>query len=139
MDAMQPIEALINSNARLAVIETDEPDRVVEWLRKQFSLTGQASYVWTAQQGLQRLAIEHIVIPGTRHPLDVLEHIRTSQHFGVYLLRDFHAGISDPKVCARLEQQISEVGTARKLLLLLGTKHRLPTRLATRIEQITLI
>lgn len=139
MDEMQPIEALINSDARLAVIETNEHDRVVEWLRKLFSTTGRASYVWTAQHGLQRIAIEHILIPNTQRPLDVLEYILASRHFGIYILRDFQTGLSDPKVCARLEQLITDRGTARKLVLLLGTQHKLPTRLATRVEQITLI
>ncbi len=139
MDEMQPIEALINSDARLAVVETSEHDRVVEWLRKLFSTTGRASYVWTAQQGLQRIAIEHILIPSTQRPLAVLEHILASQHFGIYVLCDFHMGLSDPKVCAKLEQQIAGTGTVRKLVLLLGTHHNLPTRLASRVEQITLI
>ena len=136
---MQPIEALINSDTRLAVIETREHDRIVAWLRKLFSTTGRASYVWTAEHGLQRIAIEHIVIPCTQRPLDVLDYILASHHFGIYLLRDFQVALSDPKVCARLEQQTADAGTARKLVLLLGENHKLPTRLATRVEQITLV
>lgn len=139
MDEMQPIEALINSDTRLAVVDTSEHDRIIEWLRKLFSTTGRASYVWTTQHGLQRIAIEHILIPNTQRPSDVLEHILASQHFGIYLLLDFQAALSDPKVCARLEQQMTDTSTARKLILLLGKHHKLPTRLATRVEQITLI
>ncbi len=139
MDEMQPLEALINSDARLAVVETADPDRIIEWLRKMFSKTGRASYVWTAQDGLKRIAIEHILIPNTRRPLDVMEHILASQHFGIYLLHNFQAGLSIPNVCARLEQQITDTGSVRKLVLLLGVQHKLPTRLATRVEKITLI
>jgi len=139
MDEMQPIEALINSDTRLAVIETSEHDRIVEWLRKLFSATGRASYVWTAQQGLRRIAIEHILIPNTQRPLDVLEHILASHHFGIYLLRNFQAALSDLKVCTLLERQMTDTGAARKLILLLGEHHKLPTRLATHVEQITLI
>jgi hypothetical protein len=139
MDEMQPIEALIDSDTRLAVVETSEHNRIIEWLRKLFSTTGRASYVWTAQHGLQRIAIEHILIPNTLRPLDVLDHILTSHHFGIYLLRDFQAALSDPMVCARLERQMDDTGSAHKLVLLLGAHHKLPTRLATRVEQITLI
>jgi hypothetical protein len=139
MDEMQPIEALINSDTRLAVVDTSEHDRVAEWLRKLSTTTGRASYVWTADHGLRRIAIEHIPIPNTRRPLDVLEHILSSHHFGIYLLNDFQAGLSDPKVCARLEQQMNNTASARKLVLLLGAQHKLPTRLAARVEHITLI
>jgi hypothetical protein len=34
---------------------------------------------------------------------------------------------------------MTDTSTARKLILLLGKHHKLPTRLATRVEQITLI
>lgn len=139
MDDMQPIEALINSDTRLALVETGEHDRVVEWLRKLFSTTGRASYVWTAEHGLRRIAIEHILIPGTQRPLEVLEYILASHHYGIYLLRDFHAALSDPQICARLEQQMADTGSVRKLVLLLGEHLKLPTRLATRMDQITLI
>ncbi len=139
MDEMQPIRALINSDTRLAVVETGDHDRIIDWLRKMFTKTGQASYVWTAQDGLRRIAVEHILIPNTLRPLDAMEHILASQHFGIYLLHNFQVGLSIPNVCARLEQQITDTGSVRKLVLLLGTHHRLPTRLATRVAKITLI
>lgn len=139
MDEMQPIEALINSDTRLAVVETCEHDRIAEWLRKLFTKTGKASYIWTEEQGLKRIAIEHILIPNTKRPLDVMEHILSSNHFGIYLLRDFQAGLSDPKVCARLEKQITDTASIRKLVMLLGAHHKLPTRLVTRTEHITLV
>lgn len=139
MDEMQPIDALINSDTRLAAVETGSHDRIIEWLRKMFTKTGRASYIWTAQDGLRRIAVEHILIPNTLRPLDVMEHILASNHFGIYLLHNFQAGLSDPKVCARLEQQITDTGSTRKLVLLLGTRHQLPTRLATRVTKITLV
>lgn len=139
MDEMQPIEVLIASDTRLAVVDSANHERIVEWLRKQFSTTGRASYVWLAEAGLQRIAIEHIPIPGTKRPLDVLRYIQASHHFGIYLLRDFQTAISDPKVCERIEQLMADTGSARKLVLLLGTNHQLPARLAKRVEQLTLI
>ena len=139
MDEMQSIEALIDSDARLALVETSDSDRIIEWLRKLFSTTGRASYVWTAEQGLRRIAAEHILIPGTQRPSEVLRYILASHHFGIYLLCDFQAALSDPEVVARLEQQMADINAVRKLVLLLGVHYKLPTRLATRVEQTSFI
>lgn len=139
MDEMQAITSLINADTHLAVIETCEQERVVDWLRAQFNKTGKASYQWTAQDGLRRIATEHILIPQTTRPIDVLEHILTSHHFGIYLLCDFQAALKDSGVNDKLNRLIEGNGTTRKLVLLLGEHYKLPAALATRVEHITLI
>ncbi len=139
MDEMQPIETLINSDARLAVLETRATDDIIEWLRKPFTTTGRASYAWTSEHGLRRIAVEHIHIPGTQRPLDVLQYIQACHHFGIYLLCNFQTGLSDPKVCAELEQLLTDTGSVRKLVLLLGEHYKLPSRLTTRVETLTLV
>lgn len=139
MDEMQAITTLINTNAQLAVVETGEQERVVEWLRAQYNKTGKASYLWTTQRGLQRIATEHVPIPQTMRPADVLEHILTSHHFGIYLLCDFQSALKDSGVCDKLSRLIADDNKTRKLVLLLGENYKLPASLAKRIEHIALI
>ena len=139
MDEMQSITALINADTRLAVVETSEQARIIEWLRLQFNITGKASYQWTAQDSLRRIATEHIPIPQTARPIDVLEHILSSHHFGIYLLCDFQAALRDSAVIDKLVRLADDSGPVRKLVLLLGENYKLPAALAARVEHITLI
>lgn len=139
MDEMQAIAALINTTTRLAIVETRETERVVEWLRAQYNKTGKASYQWTAQKGLLRLATEHILIPQTMRPADVVAHILASHHFGIYLLCDFQKGLKDKGVSEQLNRLITDSATERKLVLLLGEDYKLPASLAPHADYIALI
>ena len=138
MDEMQPIDALIDSETRLAVVETADDERVIERFREWFNRTGMASYQWTARDGLRRIAVEHIPLPQTERPLDVLDHILASQHFGIYVLCDFQAALSDSRVIDKLARIVADPGPTRKLVLLLGATMRLPAALSSRAEHITL-
>lgn len=135
---LQALAALIDSPTRLAVIETAAPDVLVDWLRQQFKATGKASYVWTPQQGLQRISIEHIPIPQTDRPLEVLEHILASHHYGIYMLCDFQAALKERAVVDKLQHLANEIAAAHKLVLLIGTRYTLPTALTSGVARLSL-
>lgn len=135
---LQALTELIDSPARLAVIETAAPDKLVDWLRQQFKTTGKASYVWTPQQGLQRISIEHIPIPQTDRPLEVLAHILASHHYGIYVLRDFQGALKERAVLDKLQHLLTDPAAAHKLVVLVGTRYVLPAALTSGVARLAL-
>ena len=138
MSDMQAVAALIDSPTRLAVIETRAPQTLIDWLRQQLKTTGQASYVWTRLQGLQRISIEHIAIPQTDRPIEVLEHILSSHHYGIYVLCDFQTALRERVVLDKLQRLLTDTAVDSKLVLLLGEYYQLPAALTTGIARLAL-
>lgn len=138
MSDMQAVAALIDSPTRLAVIETHTPQALIDWLRQQLKTTGQASYVWTPRQGLQRISIEHIAIPQTDRPAEVLDHILSSHHYGIYVLCEFQTALRERVVLDKLQRLLSDPAVDNKLVLLLGEHYQLPPALATGAARLAL-
>ena len=130
MAQRQPIEQRVQADFRLIAIETTTPERVMEMFRSFSQRTGKAVYHWTAEEGMFRLGgFEHIIIPHTRHPADVLDYIASNNLYGVYLLRRVMAALED-KCCIAGLRRIAALqdGTSR-LVVLLDEKITLPPEL----------
>ncbi len=130
MARRQPIEQLGQADFRLIAIETTTPERVMEMFRSFSRRTGKAVYHWTAEEGMFRIGgFEHIIIPHTRRPTDVLDYIASNSLYGVYLLRGVMSALEDKRCIAGL-RRIAELrdGTPR-LMVLLDEKITLPPEL----------
>lgn len=130
MAQRQPIEQLVQADFRLIAIETTTPERVMEMFRSFSQRTGKAVYHWTAEEGMFRLGgFEHIIIPHTQRPVDVLDYIASNNLYGVYLLRGVNTVLDDKRTIAGL-RRIAELqdGTPR-LIVLLDEKIQMPEEL----------
>lgn len=136
MDDRQSLEQVINSDYRIAVLETSADEHFVALFKRLTLTTGRAVYDWNPEHGLYRLGIEHIFIPRTRTPADVLAYITSSRHYGIYLLRDFSEALGKPAVERQLSKLIEKQDGVRRLVFLLGGELKLPAVLAPHTARI---
>jgi hypothetical protein len=129
MAALKDFQHFLESNLRLVALESPHLQRIIDLFKKLTQQTGQAIYAWHADQGLYRLGIEHIIIPRTKKPQHAIEYIRSSRHFGVYLLNHFDAELQDASLSERLLSILSADQSALRLIIILDETVELPRAL----------
>jgi len=127
MNYLQQLEKVLETRYKLVTIETYDTDRVTDLLAEVSRFSNKAFYMCYPHQGLHRMGAAHITIPRTETPVDLLEHIDTTQHYGIYILRDFNHALEDPKAVQLLKKIGS--GNSRKLVILLSEFIDLPKEL----------
>lgn len=136
MDATNTLQRLIDSKYRVVALKTQETDRLLALFKRYSLTTGQAVYDWTPGSGLYRVGVEHIFIPQTRSPADVLAYITASRHYGIYLLRGFEPALAKPSIQKALCDLGGTGDNIRQLVLLIGEYPHLPEALRSRIPTI---
>jgi hypothetical protein len=132
MEEKQHLEQIIESDHRVAVLDTKDPLQAVTHFKRLTLTSGRAVYDWSAENGLYRLGIEHIFIPRTRVPVDVLAYITSSRHYGIYLLKSFDDALTKPAVERQLVKLIEKQDGVRRLVFLVGHNIRLPQSIASK-------
>ena len=89
MDPQRNLQLLVEGDRRVIVIGTCESRHVLDLFQRYSRLTGKAVYHWEPGQGLKRVGVDHIPIPKTERGCDALDYIRSSKHFGVYVMDQF--------------------------------------------------
>jgi hypothetical protein len=117
-------------------METPDQERLMTVFKRLTLTTGRAVYDWSPKDGLYRLGIEHIFIPRTRAPFDVLSYILSSRHYGVYLLRDFDEALGKPTVERHLTKLVEKDDGVRRLVFLMGQQVPAPASLWPHIARI---
>jgi hypothetical protein len=130
------LDQVIESDYRVAVLETGEADRLLSLFKRLTLTTGRAVYDWSPEHGLYRLGIEHIFIPRTRAPADALAYIASSRHYGIYLLRGFESALGKPSIQRQLTQLIEKSDGVRRLAILLGTRIQVPAALDENVARV---
>ena len=130
------LQRVIDSQYRVAVLKTQETDRLLALFKRYSLTTGQAVYDWTSRGGLYRIGAEHIFIPRTRTPGDVLAYIAASRHYSIYLLRGFEPALAKPSIQQALCRLCDTDDGIRRLVLLIGEYASLPAALQGRIATI---
>ena len=133
MDATRTLQKLIESDYRIAALDTPEADRVLGVFKRLTLTTGRAVYDWTPDSGLYRLGIEHIFIPRTRAPADVMAYVASSRHYGIYLLREFHEPLVRGSVQKSLLQVADNEDGVRRLVILMGQDLTIPEVLSGKV------
>lgn len=124
MNYLQQLENMLEMKHRLIAIETDDPDRVADLFTDLSRFSSKAFYLSQGFQGLHRVGAAHITIPRTQNATDLLEHIESVQHFGVYILRDFSSAMEEPEVIHLLKQILA--GDIEKVIVILGEYIEIP-------------
>lgn len=136
MDATRTLQRVIDSNYRIAALETGETERLLALFKRLTLTTGRAVYHWTADSGLYRLGVEHIFIPRTRAPSEVLSYINASRHYGIYLLQDFADALPKASVQRALHEIHARDDDVRRLVLVVGENIEIPEGLRGRTAMI---
>ena len=104
---LKDLKLLIKSQTPVIMIESHEEQRVVQLCKELSRELTLSLFKWTVTSGLRR--VEHGFTPQkfNSEPRELLQHIKTSSHAGIYLLLDFHPYLDDP-VNLRLIREIAQ-------------------------------
>ena len=84
-------------------------------------------YLAEPEQAMYRLGASHIGIPKTHSPDDLMEHIEATQHFGIYILRNYTEILDDEDL---VEDLISiATSDAHKIVVMVAEHISLPSQL----------
>lgn len=129
MDDALKLTQLLDSELSVAAVQGAEAQTLLGAFKRLSLTTGQAVYNWTPSNGLYRLGAEHILIPRTRQPVDVLSYVLSSRHYGVYLLHEMAEHLSKAPVQSLLKRIVAKDDGIRRLVLLLDEHVEIPAGL----------
>jgi hypothetical protein len=128
MEYLTQLEKILESGHRIITMETYEVDRVCDLLLELSRFSSKPFYLAKPEQAMYRLGASHIGIPKTHKPDDLMEHIEASQHFGIYILRDYTEILDDDD----LVEDLINIATSEvhKVVVIIAEHITLPTELA---------
>ena len=119
------LETLIRARYPIIYIVSWEEKRVEDALRAIASARGKKVYFWTITQGM-------VLNPNhrdnaTKDPIAALDFVIDSRDQALFVLKDFHAFISDVTLTRRLRDLTLALKTSYKTLIILAPTLRLPS------------
>jgi len=124
---LNPLEKILDSDYRIIAMESYEVDHVCELFLELSRLSKKPFYLAQPEQPLFRLGASHISIPKTKLPEDLMEHIESSQHFGIYILRSYTEILEDEDI---VEDLINiATGDTHKIVVMVAEHIKLPAQL----------
>lgn len=130
------LSRVIDSEFRIAALETGSPDRILDVFKRLTLTSGRAIYGWSPDNGLFRLGSERIFIPQTRSVGDAINYIAASRHYGIYVLKDMDQALQNPSVQRGLERLLQRDDGIRRLLIMMDRQINLPEKLAGQVVRI---
>lgn len=130
------LSRVIDSEYRIAALETKAPDRILDVFKRLTLTSGRAIYGWSPDNGLYRLGSERIFIPQTRSVGDAINYIAASRHYGIYVLKDMDRALQNSSVQRGLERLLQRDDGIRRLLVMMDTQINLPEKLAGKVVRI---
>ena len=116
---------LFTARYPLIYVVSSEEARVEEEMRK-IALAREIKLVaWSITRGFQQLAGTHKG-GDAKDPIKALEHIASAEGAGLFVLRDFHAFVGDPKVVRLLRDLSRDLRNTRKNVILLSSVMKIP-------------
>ena len=127
MEYLSQLEKMLESGHRIITMETYEVDRICDLLLELSRFSPKPYYLAQPEQPMYRLGASHIGIPRTKTPDDLMEHIEASQHFGVYIIRDYTEILDKEDL---VEDLINiATGDAHKVVVMVAEHIKLPEQL----------
>jgi ATP-dependent 26S proteasome regulatory subunit len=121
------LETLIRARYPIIYIISWEEKRVEDALRAITAGRGKRMFVWSVTQGM--VLSQTGTDDRTREPLAALDYVMSSNDPAVFLLKDFHAFITDVSVTRRLRDLTTALKTSYKTLVILAPTLKLPPEL----------
>lgn len=121
------LETLIRARYPIVYVVSWEEHRVEDALRVIAAERNKTLHVWTITRGFGAGTDRRD--PATRDPLAALEYVASAADQAVFLLKDFHAYISDASVTRRLRDLTPVLKNSYKSLVILAPALKLPADL----------
>ncbi len=127
---LRDLRLMIQAQNSMIVIESHEEKRVIQLFRELAGDLGLPLSKWTVTNGLQRLARGYSAQKFNTDPTEVLRHIKSSDHPGIFLLLDFHPYLENP-VHTRLIREVAQSFREREqYLVFLSPEFEIPKEIA---------
>lgn len=127
MEYLSQLEKMLESGHRIITMKTDGVNRVCDLLLELSRFSPNPYYLAQPEQAMHRLGASHIGIPKTQTATDLLEHIEATQHFGIYILRDYTEILDDADM---VEDLINiATGDVHKVVVMVAEYITLPDQL----------
>jgi len=124
MKYLDQLENMLDTGYRLVTIETYDPERVEELFTQLSRFSNRAYYMGIPGEGIHRVGANHIKIPRTQSPREMLTHIDKCKHFGIYILKNFNREMEKESIVNQMKQIAT--GDANKVIIMLGEFIDLP-------------
>jgi len=95
-------------------------------------------FTWSVTEGLWRREAGFSPMLTTREPAQVLDHIAASDLEAIYLLRDFHPYLDDPRLVRRVREIAMGYRERRRAIVLVSPKATIPEELGRLCTRFTL-
>jgi hypothetical protein len=79
-------ERILDADKAVLVLETSQPEVLIEQFRQLVRRSGQTAYLWREGEGLHSLREGGVQIPGCLRASDTLRYAYKNVRFGIYLL-----------------------------------------------------
>jgi len=134
--SLERINKLTEQSYPIVYFETLRSLHIVELFKNLSLCSSKAIYHWQPETGMYRMDANHIMIPRTVDPEDVLNTINSMAHFGVFVLTDFNRHIKDRKIVNVLKKISSTHRANPKMIIFLGSKMDIPSDLRPTVAHI---
>ena len=121
------LETLIRARYPIIYIVSWEEQRVEDALREIARERGKKIFFWTVTQGMVQNPAHRD--NATRDPMAALDAVIDSREQALFVLKDYHAFMSDVTVIRRLRDLTAALKTSYKTLVILAPVLKLPTEL----------
>ncbi|MCW3051246.1 MAG: ATPase of the class, partial [Chthonomonadales bacterium] len=121
------LETLIRARYPIIYIVSWEEKRVEDALRTIARDRGKKIFFWTITQGMVQNPNHRD--NATRDPILALDAVMDSREQALFVLKDYHAFISDVTVTRRLRDLTAALKTSYKTLIILAPNLKLPNEL----------
>ena len=130
MAGFAAINHIISSGYPLAIIETDNAQRVMSMLTEFSIKRGGALYHWVKGEGVHRRGMNHILVPRTETASRFLSYINHANHFGIYMAQDFDEYLEDDSIQIELLRMAAKTDNIRRIVVIITNKAKIPKHLA---------
>ena len=89
MKQLQQIHNIVSSGFKVAKIETDRYDDIINLFHQYSAQSGKPLFLWQQGAGINRLSGKQMLMDNTRLLTEAIDFIETAPDFGVYILKDF--------------------------------------------------
>lgn len=79
-------DRILDARTPVVVLETRQPEALVEQFRQLVRRSGQTVYLWREGTGLHSLRESGVRVPGCLRVSDTLRYVHKSMRFGIYLM-----------------------------------------------------
>lgn len=126
---MREMEVLVRAKYPIVWITSWEERRVEDALRSVAEKLGRQLHTWSITQGMKPTVSKNPAKGALPGELEVLAQVHEAAEFTIFLLKDFHPFLRDPKVVRLLRDLAVRLRSRTQTLFLLGPSLTLPMEL----------